>query len=477
MLPFALVSAPFTLLAGNPVFGYNVVLFLAFILNAMGMFALVRRLTGSCGAGVVSGIIFSFSSYNIMHISHLQLVGSMGIPWCFLFLHKLLTDKTWGASLMFSFFFALQALICVYYGLFFTAVLILVLPLFLFFEIQKPAVSFLIKLGVPLAAAVGVLYVFSLPYGRVFQSLGLKRALTPGAEVQNYLAPVPPNFLFGKLLSGLGTHEKFLFPGLAACVLSAVAVAGSKRKARKAFQSRATRLAGKTVKAAFLVFVGVNVITLIAALAGGIRIKWGPLRLSANRIEKPALYLFLLCALFLAAKVAGRLRARPPEDRSPWILGYSVLTFWAMLLSFGAGFALLGKTTMLLPMPFPLFYRYVKGFTGIREPVRFAVFVIFGVAVLAGFGYERVMRRMKKPLKAVLAVALLIFINVEYLSIPLESVSVPVRKDIPPVYEWLKEQREGAVVLELPFSDWLPGESLFVYFSAYHKKRIVNGYS
>jgi len=478
LLPLSVLSAPFYWLSRNPILRYNLLLYLTFILNALGMFYLVRRLTGNKWAGVVSGLVFSFSAFKIMHISHLQLLSSMGIPWCFLYLHKWMAKKTWTNAVLFALFFLLQALSCVYYGLFSMAILVVVLPLFLLFNKRSFDLPSLAKLAVPLVLAGGVLYAFSLPYLRVFRALGLKRGLAAGAEVQNYLAVGPTNLLFGRILSGWGAPERYLFPGLAACVLMIVAIAGARTLAAKVDKSGIVRRAGKAAKIVFLVLVAANLLSLVVALAGGLSFAWGGLRFSANRAEKPLLFLFVLGALYLGGRVAVRLRARPEADRNAWILGYSILAFWAALLSFGAVFTLSGKLTTAFPMPFPWFFRHVTGFDGIREPARFAVFALFGISVLAGFGWERILSKMtKKAWRGVLTGALLVFLNLEYLSLPIEGISVPVGKEMPPTYTWLKEKNKEAVVLELPFAEWIPCEALYLYFSTYHKKRIVNGYS
>jgi hypothetical protein len=68
-----------------------------------------------------------------------------------------------------------------------------------------------------------------------------------------------------------------------------------------------------------------------------------------------------------------------------------------------------------------------------------------------------------------------------------ESASFPVRmhylpygRDFPPVYHWLAGQPEEFVLLELPMPAapkefWR--EAGYVYFSAFHWKKLVNGYS
>jgi hypothetical protein len=478
LLPLALISAPVYFLSNNPVLAHNFALFLAFVLNAYAVFLLLRRLTGSPEGAVLGGIAFAFSSFKIMHFSHVQLLWSMGIPFMFFFLHKFLDDRKWRDSILFSIFFLFQGLACVYYGLFSAAILGLLLPLLLVFHFRKLDGAFFLKLALPLGLAGGVLYLFSLPYAQVFRTMGLKRGLAFGAEVQNYAAAFPTNRLFGGLSSGWGGSEKYLFPGVIVLILAAVAVTATRKMLPRVGGGTAARRAGRIVRILIVVFAAVNLLSLVVALLGGFTVGWGKLKISVNNPVKPALYLFLLGIPFFAAKAVRFLRSPAKPGRTLWILSYSILAFWAMMLSFGAAFTFLGKSTMVVPMPFPFFYRRVIGFNGIREPVRFAVFVLFGVCVLAGFGGAWLMGKVKrKSVRIALFGALILAMNVEYLAGPIDGITVPVGKNIPPVYGWLKDQPRDAVILELPFHEWIPDDSIYLYFSTFHRKKIVNGYS
>lgn len=477
MLPLALVAAPLNILFDNPVLASNIVLLLTFVLNAFGMFLLVRRLTGNDVAGIASGIVFAFSSYKIMHVSHLQLLAAMGIPLSFLYLHKFLADRRWKDSVLFALFFALQALACIYYGLFSIAVFSLILPLALLLHARTLKASFFVRLGVPLLVAGACLFLFSLPYEQTFKTLGLNRGLTAGAELQNYFAAGPKNFLWGGLLSRWGSPERFLFPGLAACLLTVFALLGLKKPAEPA-GGRPRRALARVARVAVIIFVVVNLVSIVAVLAGGVRIAWGPLQFSATEAAKPALAIFLLAVPLFVIRIVRMLRSKKGTQRRRWILLYAAVVYWSAMLSFGGGFKVFGRTTSVIPLPFTFFFRHLTGFTGIREPARFAVFVLFGVSVLAGFGWAGIAGRMTNgSLRRVLGIALIAVLNIEYLSLPIEGNLVPVGRDVPPTYAWLKTQPQDAVILELPLLDWQPGESLYLYFSTFHRRNLVNGYS
>jgi len=478
LLPPALAAAPVTLLTGNPVLGHNFAFLLAFILSGFGTWLLVRSLTGSSAAGFLAGLVFSFGPYKIMHISHLQLLWSVGIPFLFYYLHRYADRERSVDAWLFAGFLTLQSLSCVYYGLFSLAVLALGLPLFLLFRRRRPTVRFLVRLAVPLAAAGTVLVLFSLPYSSAFRAMGWQRELTLGAELQNYLAPFPTGVLLGKVLSGLGSPERYLLPGLAALVLAGIGL-------RRVWGGRGTtsaaapaNRAGRIFAAVLIVAAAVNFLAIALSLLGGAGLRLGPLKLSVTGLVKPVLYLFLIGVVLLASRAIRHLRDGAAGKEAGNVFIYALLTVWSMMLSFGIGFAFLGRTTMIVPMPFPFFYRHVLGFNGIREPARFAVFVLFGVAVLAGFGAARLFAALKKPAaRTAVFLSLAAVLNIESLSVPIDDIIVPVGRDVPPTYRWLAAQPDRTIVLEYPFHDWIADDSIYLYLSTYHWKRLVNGYS
>lgn len=87
-LPFLLISSPVV----GPTLGYNVVVFIHFVLTGLAMFWLVRYLTGNTFAGLVSGVLFTFSPTHQYHLQYgqLELIPFEWIPLFVLFLHKLI---------------------------------------------------------------------------------------------------------------------------------------------------------------------------------------------------------------------------------------------------------------------------------------------------------------------------------------------------------------------------------------------------
>ncbi|MBN1272404.1 MAG: hypothetical protein JXB26_09040 [Candidatus Aminicenantes bacterium] len=471
LLPQALVSLPVYFLSKNPVLAYNFVFFLSYILAAYGMFLLVRRLTGHLLASVAAGTMFAFNTFMIHHITHLQLLSAGLIPLCFLYLHKFFEDRTWKTSFLFAFFFMLQALACVYYGLFLVSIFLVVLPAFFILFSKNLNPRFLLRFFPPLAAAGGIVLLFSLPYVSLIKAFHFERPLAEGADLVNYLGTNPQNILLSRWLTPLGTHEHFLLPGLAVLVLAGFLII----KKRKLYFHLP-----KGVRIIFWAIAAFSLLTVAAVrLTGGFSWKAGFLSLSAHNVAKQALIVFIPAVLYLFCSFFAFVFRKKEESReNRYFFVYLLLSVWALLLSLGKNFTFLGDSTSVMPMPFRLMYHVVPGFKGIRVPARYAVFVIFALVVLAAYGIKLLWDRIGSHRgKIIAAVGLLLFINLEYLTIPQRINRVPVKNDIPPTYTWLREQPGDFAVAELPFQKPVGHEAGYMYFSIYHGKKIVNGYS
>jgi hypothetical protein len=124
---------------------------------------------------------------------------------------------------------------------------------------------------------------------------------------------------------------------------------------------------------------------------------------------------------------------------------------------------------------YPWFHAYLLPYRGLRVPARMAMIVGLSLAVLAGYGVARISRRARSR-HASIAVVLLITVV-----IGLEYRSVPTLKKVwtgpSPVYDALPE-RAPTVLLELPLvAPDIAFEPIYMYFSTFHWKPLVNGYS
>ncbi len=472
LFPQALVSAPIQYLTNNPILAYNFVFYLAYVLNGFSMFLLVRYLTKNDLIGVICGIMFTFNAFNMNHITHLQLLHSWPIPLAFLYLHKFFEDQKWRHSILFSVFLVIQAMCCIYYGLFFLAIMTLTLPLFLLIHRKRINLIGLCKLAIPLGLAGVFLFFFSLPYQSLFKVFRFQRGLTEGADLVNFLAASPNNVFLSKFMTPLGRHEYFLSPGIIALVLAVVSILSMKRY---------FRLMAKALRVTVLIIVSfcLFVITL-TKVTGGFSLNLGLFSLSAHNAAKqifPVLIIGLLILLIGLFRFLSQSEEKSTDGHGYFFLYLSLLC-WALFLSFGSSLSFLGDSTSILPLPFKWFYEHVPGFKGIRVPSRFAIFVIFSTVLLAGFGLRSILAKFDKKKWVVWSsVVFLLVLNLEYLSVPQRTRVVPIKDDIPPAYRWLEEKAKPGPIIELPFHKKIGHDAVYMYFSIFHRKNLVNGYS
>ena len=78
MIVEGVAAAPLLWTGMNPILVHNIMLLGAIVLSGAAMYALVRYLTGSRGAGLLAGIVFAFAPYRVEHIMHpAPLVGQV----------------------------------------------------------------------------------------------------------------------------------------------------------------------------------------------------------------------------------------------------------------------------------------------------------------------------------------------------------------------------------------------------------------
>jgi hypothetical protein len=196
---------------------------------------------------------------------------------------------------------------------------------------------------------------------------------------------------------------------------------------------------------------------------------WGPITQQFNKVEgqlHPGLTLIVLAAVGVVLSLK-RDRLAPSQRR---MAGFALLTaLSALVLSLGPRIQVLGFS---LPGPYFLVYKLVPGFDGVRVPARFALFFVFGAVLLAGYAIPAIMTRTRNPRLVALIIGTLVL--VEYFSVPIPVVMVPGKGEPLPVYQWLGGQPGNLPTLELP----IRGLNVeYNYFSVFHGKDLVNGYS
>src|SRR5947209_17556589 len=113
-----MLFAPFFLITHNPVFAYNMVFYLTFLLCGINMYILARAFTGKTFAAFVAALIYAFAPYRIGQIDHIHVIAGEWIPLAFLYLDRSLKYHRWRYWSLFALFYLLQFFSSIYYGIF-----------------------------------------------------------------------------------------------------------------------------------------------------------------------------------------------------------------------------------------------------------------------------------------------------------------------------------------------------------------------
>jgi hypothetical protein len=218
------IAAPLIWIGLKPVLVHNLMMLAPIAVSALGIFMLVRYLTGSRGGALLAGVVFAFAPYRFEHIMHMELQWTMWMPWAFLALHKTLDTGRWRYGVATGLAVALQMLSSIYYGIFLATLLGLSGVLLL---IRDRGVSLrraiaALTLGAAVAGAICAAY--AVPYLRTREALGDRQEHEVrmfSARPANYLVATPTNWLYGKPPER-SLSERRLFPGAVALLLAAI---------------------------------------------------------------------------------------------------------------------------------------------------------------------------------------------------------------------------------------------------------------
>jgi hypothetical protein len=521
-------------LVGNPVAGYNLLVFSSFVLCGAGTFWVLRRGGASAPAALLAGAAFAFSPFRMSHLNHLLMLIMQWIPLTLWSFDRLLAERTARRGALFLLFYGLHLTSGCYFAY------MIHFPMAAIFAsrwaagrrrlLEAESLRVLAPVGaLALAAAVAIF----LPYVRLARQLDMRHddhqiGRRGGAALASWVSPAPESLYSlhspGALWDRAGLvrwqqpfvrSENSLFPGflpalaagwglweiwrryrigrpLAANAASAASAPpeqpgvepDGRRPAERRRQLRGLRWALAAV--ALAAFALGDVYTL------GFSRDLPPLDRWPESTAWNALGVVLLACLgllvWLRRRAAGNLWLRWRE-MDPWHRGLLL----AGLLSFALSFPV---------VYFPLMH-VVPGLHSMRAPARFAAFVSLAVAFLMAWGLDRLAeraglagRQVREPLAgreprqgragklrlaaaAAAAGAWLLagaVLAVELAPRPVRWVRVLQENEFPEVYSWISGRPEIHALVEVPLRpNWT--ETAYMYYSTRHWKPIANGYS
>lgn len=516
----AIEILPVYALTRNIVFCYNLLFLSTFVLSGMGVYLLVRSLTGNTRAAFLAGLLFAFVPYRIAQFPHVQVLSTQWMAFTLYGLHRYFETRRTRALVGAAAALLAQGLSCGYFLLFFAPFA----AAFAAWEVVRRRLAgdrgVLARLGVA-ALAVGLAaWPFLQPYLDLralgFGTRSLAEADGFSANLLAYLTGTSAIHGWGRLFMVFPAPEGELFPGF---VLTAVIVWAAWREAGPAglaagpgagggdAMSRA--LGGRApwrsaLSASLGAWAVVELLLLIYLLAGGdSRLRLGPLAISLKSFERTLLLSLAAVAAFLVSSPRARRAVRgiltgwpfAPSaksttrqiDKSP---NPAAPSFWpvaaivAAVLSLGptvrAGVKVVGGG------PYLWLYRFVPGFDGLRVPARFGLIVALMLSVLAGLALDRLARGRRRP--GLLVAALTVLFLTEILPAPIRvngssdtaTLNAPgalrMGDQVPAVYRYLRSLPAREPVVEFPFGEDAY-EVQYVYYSTEHGHPIVNGYS
>ena len=433
----SLLTFPLVLFGGNTVLAYNVALLVFFSGAGMAVYALCWWVFGLVKevskterfvASITAGILYAFTPYMFQELGVLQLLATLFPPLCLLGLHRFFSDKSWSAALLFSVGFLGCWYTCAHYGLF-LSVFVACFAL-IFFHRELLDKSNIVQALVTVVILVAGL----LPLAKGMHAAKVALSLDRSQETVRNLSSVfkkyfylPSSSLLYEGILGVGSlgHSHFL-GGTLIClaVVGTITLFGSQLLSKHSSDSNN---------------FFVNALN----------------RLSLQR------YGIFYTAMALVAFILSLGMALTPIHTK----GLGVYSFLVWL------------------SPYNLLYKFVPGFSSIRSPYRFSVFVVLFLSILAGVAILWVYRRFRFQWRWALILFLISVAIFELWPVPLRLIKVPTTLEkLPLVYQHVKKLPSDAVLIEFPlptspFEEELEATSRYIYFSAFHWQRLVNGYS
>jgi hypothetical protein len=229
------LAAPVYWLTGNVFAAHTSVVVLAFLLAAVGMYSLVRYLTGNRHAAIVSGVFYAFCPHVYSHLHHIQLLMTAGLPFSLLAFHRLADRPTAGRGVALGVVMAAQAYACAYYAVF--GMLVIGFAVLVLAGTRRSWRSgrYWTAVGAAAVVAMALIAPLARQYVLLHQATGFVRPIGEAgyyaADWRAYLASAA--YAHRWMLPLLGHWQEVLFPGFAAAALGIGGAAIAWRRSRE----------------------------------------------------------------------------------------------------------------------------------------------------------------------------------------------------------------------------------------------------
>jgi hypothetical protein len=413
-----ILTAPIIVFTKNPILAENLYILATFPLAAVSMFFLSYYLTRQNWASALAGLFFAFSYPRISQLGHMPAISSQWLPLCFLYLIKYIREGKRIDLAMLLFWYIVSTASTIYFGVF----LIPLLCIVFLTEIFGKPINRIFHIGkdflILVLPFIAFLIIILFPYIRLrVEYPDIKRNLEDSAKLSavpiDYISVLPTSWL-GDIGLPVNTNEHPLYPTMTVLVLGIISIFLVDKKNRKG------------------------------------------------------------------------------------IIAFGFVTLIALFLSFGP-FASIPKDSIhsqRVNLPYYYLYKVFPPLQSIRVPARFSIFVILGLSVLSSYSLSKILTH---PRHSGIGILLTLLFLTEIWQIHTPAVTVPLWNEVPPAYHFINTQPDDSIIVELPVQlesngltmddqlmrsydalgeqDTYALESYRTYFSAFHRKRMLNGYS
>ena len=474
LTPQMLQALPVLATTGNIVLAYNLLFLATIVLSGLGVYLLVRDVTGEPMAAFLGGLAFAFAPYRIDQYAHLEVLSSEWMPFALFGLRRFIVSGrrlplAGGAAAVVA-----QALSCGYYLAYFAPFVVAYCLCELALQNRlrdRGTWRALVAAG---ATALIVVGAFSWPYAEVRRrgDVGVRGR----AEIEHFSADTHAfatvsswSRVWGSRLRALPREEGAGFPGLAILCLGAVAVAATIRRA--AVESRQVADNTRPWQRLFAASLAIAALILMVLLGRVVITGSSAYSIAGVVVRHSALRLLGEIAIVVAilAVISPWSRRVMRGVRGSAVAFFAWAAFAAAWMSLGP--SMYANTRAIGPGLYALFYRWVPGFNGLRVPSLNFMLVALMLAVLAGLGAASLLQWKRKAGRLLTAAGMLLILAEGWSVAP--TGAVPARGA---VYDAIAAAPDGTVVVEFPFGD--PASEIdYTFFAGGHRKPIVNGYS
>jgi hypothetical protein len=464
----ALFGFPLYASGASSLLVYNLLFLLGMWLSAMAAWLLARDVTGDGAAALLAGVVYAFVPWRLAQLPHFQFQWGGFLALALLFLLRYLALGRRRDAVLFSAFFAWNALCNVHYALF-SGLLVLAVAGHETLAAGWKAMRRKLGATAAAAAAAGLLVLpFYIPYQRAAKLYGMRRFMSEieffSGRPIDFLTAGPQNKFYAPLTQRWAHPEGDFFPGLSvvALAVAALVVLRSRRPERAPRRDlekgRLLRILDETVGALLLLW-------LVATLQPGLRL--GPLS-----VGDPGRVL-VFATIPLVVRLA---MAFPRWSRFADLGDFVRRRFRDRQVSLVLAITALGVVIALgTHTPYWRFLATSFGaiFRSIRVPSRGIVLFDLGLGVLAAWGLSLATRQLPRWGRAAAVAATLAVVGFEYRAFPIDIGDVD--PQAPAVYQWLGRTKFPGAIVHWPFA--FDPDIEYTFRSTAHWKPILNGYS